>query len=74
MNKIIVIVIKGEEYNRTLKWNSAEEFKTALVNGDGLPDSQDIVIDAYIDDNLIDLGNTFDVTARKLAMVLGIDY
>ena len=32
----------------------------------------DIVIEAYIDDNLIDLGNTFGITLRKMQMILGI--
>lgn len=72
MNKIIVIIIKGDDYNHTFKWNSVEEFNEALKNNEGIPKFNDTVIEAYIDDNLIDLGNTFDVTLRKMQMILGV--
>lgn len=72
MNKIITIITKGDEYNHTFKWNSVEEFAESLKNNEGIPKVNDIVIEAYIDDNLIDLGNTFGVTLRKMQMILGI--
>lgn len=72
MNKIITIIIKGNDYNHTFKWNSVEEFTEALNNSEGIPKVNDIVIEAYIDDNLIDLGNTFGITLRKIQMILGI--
>lgn len=72
MNKIIIIIVKGDEYNPTFKWNSVEEFSQALVSGVHLPSKNDIVIEAYIDDNMIDAGNTFDVTLSKLKMILDI--
>lgn len=72
MNKIITIITKGDEYNHTFKWNSVEEFTESLKNNKGIPKVNDIVIEAYIDDNLIDLGNTFGVTLRKMQMILGI--
>ena len=72
MNKIITIITKGDEYNHTFKWNSIDEFNEALKSNDGIPKVSDIVIEAYIDDNLIDLGNTFGVTLRKMQMILGI--
>lgn len=72
MNKIIILIVQGTEYNKTFKWNSAEEFKEALESGDGLPNPQDIVIEAYIDDNIVDIGNTFSVTSGKLEMILGL--
>lgn len=72
MNKIITIITKGDEYNHTFKWNSVEEFNESLKNNKGIPKVNDIVIEAYIDDNLIDLGNTFGVTLRKMQMILGI--
>ena len=72
MNKIITIITKGDEYNHTFKWNSVEEFNEALKSNDGIPKVNDIVIEAYIDDNLIDLGNTFGITLRKIQMILGI--
>lgn len=72
MNKIIVIITKGDDYNHTFKWNSVEEFNESLKNNKGIPKVNDIVIEAYIDDNLIDLGNTFGVTLRKMQMILGI--
>lgn len=72
MNKIITIITKGNEYNHTFKWNSVEEFNESLKNNKGIPKVNDIVIEAYIDDNLIDLGNTFGVTLRKMQMILGI--
>lgn len=72
MNKIITIITKGDDYNHTFKWNSVEEFIEALKNNKGIPKVNDLVIEAYIDDNLIDLGNTFGVTLRKMQMILGI--
>ena len=72
MNKIITIITKGDEYNHTFKWNSIDEFNEALKSNDVIPKVSDIVIEAYIDDNLIDLGNTFGVTLRKMQMILGI--
>ena len=72
MNKIITIITKGDEYNHTFKWNSVEEFNESLKNNKGIPKVNDIVIEAYIDDNWIDLGNTFGITLRKMQMILGI--
>lgn len=72
MNKIITIITKGDEYNHTFKWNSVEEFTKALKSNKGIPKVNGIVIEAYIDDNLIDLGNTFGITLRKMQMILGI--
>lgn len=72
MNKIIILVVKGTEYNKTLKWNSVEEFKESLVNGCRLPNSDDIIVEASIDDNIIDIGNTFEVTLEKMRMILDL--
>lgn len=72
MNKIIILIVKGDDYNHTFKWNSVEDFTESLKNNKGIPKVNDIVIEAYIDDNLIDLGNTFGVTLRKMQMILGI--
>lgn len=72
MNKIIILIVKGDEYNKTLKWNSVEEFKESLVNGYRLPNSSDIIIEASIDDNIIDMGNTFEVTLEKMKMILDL--
>lgn len=71
MNKIIVVIVRGVEYNKTYKWNSADELKQAVANCDGLPSSGDIVIEAYIDDNLVDAGNSFDTTLKKILLVIG---
>ena len=73
MNKIIVLYIKGEEYNPMFKWNSEDEFKLALHTGVGMPKPNDIVVEAYINDNLVDLGNTFETTLSKLKLILGWD-
>ena len=72
MNKIIIIIVKGDDYNHTFKWNSVDEFRDALKNWGKLPNKNDIVIEAYIDDNIIDAGNTFEVTLNKLKLILGI--
>lgn len=73
MNKIIVMYIKGTTYNPMKKWNSVEDFQKALDTNDNIPNENDIVVEAYIDDNLIDRGNTFKVTLEKLKLVLGIE-
>lgn len=70
MNKIIVLFIKGKEYNKMFKWNSVEEFQKALKNNDNIPKMDDIITEAYIDDNLVDLGNTFEQTLNKLNLIL----
>lgn len=72
MNKIITVIVDGDEYNHTFKWNSLEEFKRDLDSGSNLPDCQAIVKEAYIDDNLVDFGNTFGTTLRKLEMILDL--
>ncbi len=72
MNKIIIIIVKGDDYNHTFKWNSVDEFRNALENGGKLPNKNDVVIEAYIDDNLIDAGNTFEITLDKLKLILDI--
>ena len=72
MNKIITIIVRGDEYNPTFKWNSVDEFRNTLKNGEKLPNKNDIVIEAYIDDNLIDAGNTFEITLDKLKLILDI--
>ena len=73
MNKIITMFIQGIEYNRMIKWNSVEEFSNALKNNIDLPKPNAIVAEAYIDDNLVDLGNTFEETVNKLKLILGIE-
>lgn len=70
MNKIIVLFVKGKEYNKMFKWNSVEEFQKALKNNDNIPKMDDIITEAYIDDNLVDLGNTFEQTLNKLNLIL----
>lgn len=72
MNKIIILIVKGDDYNHTFKWNSVDDFRNTLLNGERLPDKNDVVIEAYVDDNLIDAGNTFDVTLSKLKLILDI--
>lgn len=71
MNKYIVLIVQGTEYNHTFKWNSFEEFKEAVKSNKGLPDKDSIVLEAYIDDNLIDRGNSFNDTLKKLLLVMG---
>ena len=72
MNKIIIIIVKGDDYNHTFKWNSVDDFRNTLLNGERLPDKNDVIIEAYVDDNLIDAGNTFDITLSKLKLILDI--
>lgn len=72
MNKIIILIVKGDDYNHTFKWNSVNDFRNTLLNGERLPDKNDVIIEAYVDDNLIDAGNTFDVTLSKLKLILDI--
>lgn len=72
MNKIIILIVKGDEYNKTLKWNSVEEFKESLDTGYRLPNSDDVIVEASIDDNIIDIGNTFKVTLDKLKMIIDL--
>lgn len=73
MNKIITLIVKGDDYNHTLKWNSVELFKEALSTRERIPTGDAIITEAYIDDNMIDAGNTFDVTLGKMKLILGID-
>lgn len=73
MNKLIVIYIKGEIYNPMFKWNSVEEFIDAITTNTKVPNKTDIVVEAYIDDNLIDMGNTFECTLNKIKLICGID-
>ena len=70
MNKIIILIIYGKDYNHTYKWNSHTEFLQDVANNNKVPKPDDIVVEAYIDDNLIDAGNTFDVTLNKLKLIL----
>lgn len=70
MNKIIVLFVKGKEYDKMFKWNSVEEFFDAVNKNQNIPDKNDIVTEAYIDDNLVDLGNTFEQTLNKLNLIL----
>ena len=72
MNKIIILIVKGDDYNHTFKWNSVDDFRNTLLNGERLPDKNDVIIEAYADDNLIDAGNTFDITLSKLKLILDI--
>lgn len=74
MNRIIILYVLGDEYNKMLKWNSVEQFKEALINNAGLPNKDDIITEAYIDDNLIDVNNTFEITLSKLKLILGFDF
>lgn len=74
MNRLIILYVLGDEYNKMLKWNSVEQFKEALINNDGLPNKDDIITEAYIDDNLIDVNNTFEITLSKLKLILGFDF
>lgn len=71
MNKIIVLYVLGNTYNPMFKYNSVEEFVEALGTGKHIPKYDDIIVEAYIDDNLVDIGNTFINTLTKLKMVLG---
>jgi hypothetical protein len=70
MNKIIKLYVQGTEYNPLFKWNSVEEFIEAVNTRTGIPKLDDIIVEAYIDDNLVDLGNTFEVTLEKLKLFL----
>lgn len=70
MNKIITVYIKGTEYNKMLKWNSAEEFWDAVSQNKGLPKPDDIITEAYIDDNMVDAGNTWKCVLEKFRMIL----
>lgn len=72
MNKIIILIVKGDEYNHTFKWSSVEQFKEALTSCKHIPSRNSIIVEAYIDDNLIDAGNTFEVTLSKLKLILDI--
>ena len=72
MNKIILLIVKGDDYNHTFKWNSVEQFREALTSGKHIPSRNSIIVEAYIDDNLIDVGNTFEVTLSKMRLVLDI--
>ena len=72
MNKIIIMYIQGTDYNPMFKWNSVEEFQEALKTRTHIPKDADTVVQAYIDDNLVDIGNTFAVTLNKIKIILGI--
>jgi len=74
MNKIIVLFVKSQEDGKVkmLKWNNEEEFSMALKTGIGIPEMNDIITEAWITDNLVDIGNTFEVTLNKLKLVLDI--
>lgn len=70
MNKIITVYIKGTEYNKMLKWNSVEEFWDAVNQNKNIPKLDDIVVEAYVDDNMVDAGNTWKCVLEKLRMIL----
>lgn len=70
MNKIIILYVKGTEYNKMLKWNNTEDFWNDINNNKNTPNSNDIITEAYVDDNLVDMGNTFAATLEKLKMIL----
>lgn len=70
MNKIIVLFVKGKEYNKMFKWNSVDEFFDAVNKNQNIPNKTDIITEAYVDDNLVDLGNTFEQTLDKLKLIL----
>ena len=72
MNRIVIFYIKGEKYNPMYKWNDICYFLDDLRNGTNIPKEDDIVIEAYIDDNLIDMGNTFKETLEKMKFILDI--
>lgn len=68
-NDYFVIYIKGYEYNPCFKWNKIEDFIYDLKNNVNIPKLDDIVVEAYLNDNLIDMGNTFDVLLNKLKLM-----
>jgi hypothetical protein len=70
MNKIIKLYVQGTDYNPLFKWNSVEEFIEAVNTNTRVPKPNDIIVEAYIDDNLVDIGNTFEVTLEKLKLFL----
>lgn len=75
MNKYITFYVKDDGtkgYNPMIKFNSVEEFKDALRNNRGIPKEDDIIVEAWIDDNMVDRGNTFKDTLNKLNLVLGL--
>jgi len=71
MNRIITLIVQGTEYNHTYKWNSFEEFKQDINTNVNLQDKSRIVLEAYIDDNLIDMNNTLEITLNKLLLIVG---
>lgn len=73
MNTIIVLFVKQEDYNKMYKYNSKEEFEEALRKNENIPKRDEIVLEAYISDNLIDLGNTFEITLTKLKLILDFE-
>ena len=70
--KDVSISMENKGYNPMFKYNSVEEFKDALRNNKHIPNRSDIILEAYIDDNLVDRGNTFEETLKKLDLVLGL--
>lgn len=73
MNKIILFYVKGTTYNPMYKWSSVEQFQDTLSSHKGIPSMDAVVTEAYIDDNMIDAGNTFAVTLEKYKLILGIE-
>lgn len=70
---VIYMYIKGEEYNPMFKWNNFAELKQAVESGENVPAMDSLVVEAYVLDNLVDCGNTFDVTYNKLKLMYDYD-
>lgn len=72
MNKVIVLFLLDptKDYKPMYEYNSAEEFFTAVETGEGVPKMNDIIAEAWVSDNIVDMGNTFKVTLEKLKLIL----
>lgn len=68
----IIMYIQGKEYNPMKKWNNFEELKQAVEMKLDVPDDNEIVVEAYIGDNLVNRGNTFKDTYENIRLVCEI--
>ena len=63
--------IKQPEFNKMYKWNYEEDFWHDVACKIHIPKDSDIVVECWINDNIVDLGNSFADTVNKLRLILG---
>lgn len=60
---------RNKDYNPMYKFLSFHELEDRVANNDNVPMMNEIVVEAYRDDNLINRGNTFSDTYNNIKLI-----